>query len=315
MKPNEVMQVGEVILGRYIYKGDLNRIFSQKDFTSHNRKSYISEQDNNDDINVILTGIATETARYERMMGKKSYEEIKEDVKSNISKMIDQIVFDCVFGNNDRHSNNWGGIYNEEEGTFKIYPAFDNERIMGLSKSKDEMRMIVNSGKSLTDYHEREFFSRMGSFPVKSGIIYKDMLNYLFTYYPEYAISSSEKILNNIDEEYLNEVYDGFKDISKRGENIEELAESAELPESYRIFGLKMFSDRKSYVQHLIKTYDEYRDHDSLKNIDIDGLISRIEFNPYTIIDSYNANTQARLNKTHHVIPESYDEVEDLQVM
>ena len=264
--PYEIMHVGEVILSKYLKYSKYNHMNRKNDFSlTKVKRAQVIEQDENDDIDFIIQGIKKETTRYERQIGIKSDNEIQEDIDRNVSSIIDQVVFDCVFGNNDRHSNNWGGVYNQENGTFSVYPAFDNERILGFCKSKDEMRTLMNSGKDISEYQDKEFFSRMGVYPIVSGISYSNMLDYLYEYYPEYAMKSSKKILDNIDEEYLDSLYDGLNGISNSSETLHEATESIELPEAYRIFGLKMFRDRIDYLRRL---YDKRIDLINMNDID-----------------------------------------------
>ena len=109
-----------------------------------------------DNIDVVLGSIVAETIRYESRSGKCSSEQVKEDVKENLKSAIDMMVYDCMFGNNDRHSQNWAMYTDEENGKAKLYPLYDNERVLGLSIPVADLKRFVASGDLETKTEENE---------------------------------------------------------------------------------------------------------------------------------------------------------------
>ena len=245
--------LGEVILNRFKFQNSQKADEIKSNPKSDLKKGNIMTNDENDNVDFVINSIISETLRYERAMRKKSEEEIKQDINENISKIIDTVAYDCIFANNDRHSFNWAVFYDDEKGKVQVYPNYDNERVLGLSKTEYEVKKAINSGIDLSSYHETELFSRMGIYPINSGVTYKNMLNHIVENYSEYAIPSIQKITSKVDSEYIEKLYDSVIGISKRGVDAEELSEEDELPIEYRILGLNLFKERREFALDLIR--------------------------------------------------------------
>ena len=118
----------------------------------------------------------------------------EEDRKKLRQDIIDMIVFDCKFGNTDRHDDNFGlGVSNDGSGKVRFYPLFDNEAVLGfitpdsyVRKCKDDysklhpnfLWSLLNFG---TDFYrpadiasvERELFER---YPEETANAYQKVM-------------------------------------------------------------------------------------------------------------------------------------------
>lgn len=253
-KPRTSLIPGEGILGMYAVRNDeeVREVLKQTNRSESLYSGTILSQAQEDNVDIVLAAIIRETVDFESKLGKRSKDEIKDDVKQNLQDAIDMIVYDCVFGNHDRHSGNWAMEMDSETGKISLYPAYDNEAVLGLRRPEAEIRDAVSRPDVMPSVTDDILSSRMGFGKRNSGILYKDMLNYLVEKYPEFAISSIEKITSLVDENYVDSLYDSIKGISTRGEFSDELTEIDELPTAYRIFGMSAFCARRDYARSLI---------------------------------------------------------------
>ncbi len=253
-KPEEIIYPGEIIVNQF---RELNsewyqRILSNKENENlHiNRRFNTSEEDN---VDIILAAIQSETQKFEEISGKRSPENIQKDIEENLTNAIEMIVFDCILGNSDRHSQNWSMVYNNETGSVKMYPMYDNEAILGLREVYPKIKEIVNNGM----HDEEILLSRMGVAPMHSKVTYKTLLTHLIHYYPKYSIPAIKKIIDNITIDDLQNLYDAVNDITKRIEEKEELTEEAELPKEYKLFGMNLFEKRIAFAKKLVRQYQK----------------------------------------------------------
>lgn len=215
---------------------------------------YDRNLDNN--IDAVIEAIAYETMRYERKAGKVSSEEVAEDVKTNIQDAVDMAIYDCLFGNHDRHSSNWAMIYDSNLGKVKLYSNYDNEAVLGLRKPEAEVRKAVEDGDYL-NYADSHIFSRMGFGRVNSGVTAKSMLEYLVEKYPTYAIPSIERITESVSPDYVASLYDATEGITERSAFGNELTEEDELPYEYKVLGVTLYNERRDYARNLVKQFGE----------------------------------------------------------
>ena len=218
-------------------------------------------QDLEDNIDLAVLSIMNYTIQYEKNNTNKTKKEIASDVNENLRDFFDMVVYDCLFGNNDRHSGNWSLESNRSEGRVKLYPMYDNEAVLGLRKPIDEVRRVLSVPRGeLPDKLDEELFSRMGFGPNSSKVSYKEMLEYLIQKYPEYVIPSLKKITSRVDEDFINELYDGIKGIHLRGKDADELSIEDELPTEYGLVGRELFSSRKKFALELLKEKEKTKD-------------------------------------------------------
>ena len=260
------------------------------------RKGAFGTAVDDEHIEVILAAIDHRVRNYESSMGMRSPKEIEDDVKDARRKMIEMVVFDCAFGNNDRHSRNWGMMLDRTTGRASLYSAYDNERVLGLCMSELEMEKVVEAGDRMISMYQLRFqHSRIGFGAQKGGVFYEDMLEYLVEKYPEYAVPAIEKVVNNVKPRYVEELYDSAEDIEHRSNLVDELPPQERrrfvVPPTYKEFGVKMYNERYKFMQRLlmkeqnrsnIKEEKEIPYYSIIKDTSADKFISAKDVRPKT---------------------------------
>lgn len=253
LQPCQNMILGEMVVSSFEsnYREKYRELLSKSNSSVSDVQSRMS-LDPYDNIDVVLGSIVAETIRYESRSGKCSSEQVKEDVKENLKSAIDMMVYDCMFGNNDRHSQNWAMYTDEENGKAKLYPLYDNERVLGLSIPVADLKRFVASGDLETKTEENEL-SRMGIAPIHTGISYKYVLEHLVNNYPEYALPAIQRITDKVTVQDIEEMYDSTKGIVARSEFSDELTSEAELPEEYKTYGVALYTQRRAFARELLE--------------------------------------------------------------
>lgn len=258
--PEEEIYPGDFIVSKFRMHNpeEVDRILGEKIFDGSNlKKGNILTNSYEDNLEVILASIAWETMQYEKSFGIRTDEEIKEDIANNLRKVFEMLVYDCLFGNSDRHSANWAMAYNSNTGRVTMYPNYDNEAVLGLRKTEYEIKQAIQSDEAMNDFSENELYSRMGIAPIHSGVTYKNMLEYIVKKYPAFAIPSINKITSAVSVEDIEELYDYAKGITKRSQDADELTEEDELPEEFKIFGVRLYSERRDYALMLVREFQK----------------------------------------------------------
>lgn len=216
----------ELIPGKIVVEGlKMDNPEKYEELSSSSR--YYYGDANNNNIEIILASI-------ENTMKKAGIPSHKiEEVKS---KMIQMAIFDCAFGNNDRHDENWSMSYiGKNRETLDLYPAYDNERVLGLYENLDLISHAVNSEK-VPEVSTEVLTSRIG-FPGKpEKVKYYELLEYLGEHYPEVTKQTIQTILNNV----------SSKDVAQM------LSEMEDLPPEYIEFGTLMFSERRKTLERVL---------------------------------------------------------------
>lgn len=256
--PEEELFSGETIINKF--KMNNPEIFYkilQKNSLENLKKGSITTNLAEDNIEIILATIAWETKKFEEARDIRTKEEIKEDIARNLTKTIEMVAYDCLFGNSDRHSVNWSMKYNVQAGTVEMYSNYDNEAVLGLRKTEYEIKKAVESEEATKQFSQNELHSRMGISPINSGVTYKNMLEYLISKYPSLTIPAIIKITNNVPVEFVASLYDASFCITSRSEDASELQETDELPEEFKTFGVRLYSERRDYAIELVKKFQE----------------------------------------------------------
>ena len=145
------------------------------------------------------------------------------------------VVYDCAFGNNDRHDENWSIARDVSTNNLRLYPAYDNERVLGLYENQDLIKNSVDKN-NVQDVSKSLLTSRIGIPGHPEKVTYDIMLQYLSEHYPEETLEFMTGIVQNVSEE----------DISSILSNLEGL------PSEYIEFGTSTYSDRKKTMEKLI---------------------------------------------------------------
>ena len=259
-KDNSILLPGEVVINKFMNKNpeEFKKLMAKVNNMSIpsiiDPISISSAIDENIDISIVTAML--EVKDFEKNNGNFSEAEIEKDMKKAAQYLIDMTIYDCIFGNSDRHSQNWSMELEQETGKARIYPAYDNEAVLGLRKSEREITQAMESSKKADEYSDRVLFSRMGFGSIHSGVKYEHMLQHLIDTYPDLAIPSINRIISNIDEVYIQNLYDGLRGISKRGDSVGELNLADELPEQYISFGTRLINRRLEFTRDLLKKYN-----------------------------------------------------------
>ena len=224
-------------------------------------KGNISTNDYDDNVDLVIAAIVAETKEYEEKMGCRTAEQIKEDVDTNIRAAIEMVVYDCIFGNSDRHSQNWAMVYDPKLGTVRMYPNYDNEAVLGLRKTEYEIKEAVRKISGVSEFSKNELFSRMGFSPINSGVTYQNMLEHLINKYPSYTVPAMQRMTDLVTEKDIDDLYQASEGITFRSEDKEELSNDAELPVAFRVFGTRLYHERREFARELLRRYKEKQEY------------------------------------------------------
>ncbi len=127
--------------------------------------------------------------------------------------LVDMIMFDCKFGNRDRHDENYG-LAVSHDGSVRLYPPFDNEYILGMAEGLN----VLDKYKGNIDGHiYSEIYSRMNFGCNDSHLPVKDTVRELFKAYPKESEIAYGKVrkFTQTDLTALLEDFEGLDDIHK----------------------------------------------------------------------------------------------------
>ncbi len=174
---------------------------------------------------------------------------VENRVKNNRLQAIEMIIYDCLYGNNDRHTDNWSmvQIYDNNRADIALYPLYDNERVLGLYENQYTVESVLeskNSSKKIDDI----LFSRMRVPGEKNKFSnYRDVLTYIMHKYPEEAARILERHLKTNTPEKVN-TFLRFCD---------------GLPTCYIDFANSMYKDRYFFAKELLEKKKNFKDKQS----------------------------------------------------
>lgn len=251
LKRSQNLVLGETVVNAFAgrFPEKFQQIISQN--TCREPKK-MAVMDVEDDIDLVIAAIISQTIQYERQLGICSEDEIKDDVNENLQDAFNMFAYDCILGNNDRHSQNWAMCADTATGRMQMYPLYDNERILGLSKPEVEVRKAV-SKDNLEHMTDSDNLSRMGISPIHTGVTYKRVLEHLVEKYPEYAIPAIQRLTDRIHIQDVDELYQASFGITKISEAANELTDEDELPQEYMKYGTTLFAERRAFARDLLE--------------------------------------------------------------
>lgn len=222
LERNQMLEHGKVVIDSY---------------TSNNYELFKdTKSDFDNSIEVSLSAIEYETRRfYEKSSIPRTLEYIEEKVAENRRSAINMIIYDCLYGNNDRHDENWALVKDSEGRAIELYPLYDNERILGLYENIRTIEYALEHNM-VEEESEKILFSRMtvpGETDKKSS--YKDVLKYMIENYSETQELLSKHLKGNTPR------------------TVRMYLESCEgLPRQYIAFGSKMYEARYEFARDLL---------------------------------------------------------------
>lgn len=228
LNQNDILEAGEVTIERFQEKNEDR----YREIIKDERK----KPDINNNIELVLSAVAFRVEDFYRTTGNYSEEFIQSRIEQTKKRIIEMVVYDCLYGNYDRHDANWS-MYIKANQDIDLYPLYDNEKVLGLYESQDFIEKALRS-ENMENITEETFFSMMHvPGETKEHSTYKDMFTYLMRTYPH----ETEEILT--------------KQLSKNtDEHIKRYLEDCEgLPSAYINFGTQMYAYRRNFVRDLLE--------------------------------------------------------------
>ncbi len=210
--------------------------------------NYKSESNSSDNLEIVLSSIENKTRDFYKSKEGCFQEYIELKVKNNRSRAIKMMVYDCLYGNNDRHDENWAMKRNSRD--IEMYPLYDNERVLGLYENQNFIEDALKKGM-VEEISEGHLFSRMYVPEEKKGQSnYKDVLEYLLNNYTDETTTALKVLLNNSTCDIVN----GY------------LKSCEGLPQCYIEFGTKMYKSRYDFAKNMYRQYEEKENKKSSEN-------------------------------------------------
>ncbi len=296
------LEHGESVVSSFEYENPskVNNILEKSPSysTIFPRKGAFGTASTDEHIEIILAAIDYRVRNFESAIGKRTPEQIEQDVKDARRKMIEMVVYDCAFGNNDRHSRNWGLMLDRNEGRATVYSAYDNERVLGLCSSEYEMNKLVEAGpKMMSLFQLKAHYSRIGFGSQKGGVYYEDMLEYLVEKHPEYAIPAIEKVVRNVKPRFVEELYDSLEDIDLRSSKVDELPPEQRakfvVSGAFKEFGMRMYNERYNFMQRLLNKQIKKIDTLEQKSDPHYSIIKDTKTNQFIVVNNNPKQKQA----------------------
>ena len=131
-----------------------------------------------------------------------------EEADKLVKQLISVCLMDCLTNYNDRHTKNFGIVFDKKTGKAHPIGSFDNGECLALRLSQQEMKAYISGVK---DYkHLMDICqSRIGSMTV-SFISFDELLDHVFFYYFKHADETAKNIIENCKAKNINEIVDNI---------------------------------------------------------------------------------------------------------
>lgn len=151
---------------------------------------------------------------------------------------FDMCAFDLLFGNRDRHDDNFGLKIDQETNELSFYHLFDDEQILGFQEPKSSAEVCLRNEREYKKFMENELTSCIGIPEKTQQIKSVELLRYLLSKYP-------------------NEIIDSLQDIGRyQFSDLESLLDRIEnLSEPHKNFAKRIFLDRQKEVGQIVEEH------------------------------------------------------------
>lgn len=68
------------------------------------------------------------------------------------NEYLKMLVFDALIGNNDRHDENWGFLYDRKKHMFKLSPIYDNASCLTSGETEERVNILLQDNNCLEKY-------------------------------------------------------------------------------------------------------------------------------------------------------------------
>ena len=233
LEREDTLEAGKIIIERFKarYRESYERII----------KDDKCKGDVNDNVELVFASSISQVADFYRMKGIYSEEFIQAKIQQTRKRIIEMIVYDCLYGNYDRHDENWSMHIKGNE-NIDLYPLYDNERVLGLYENQSFIEDTLRN-QEVEKKTDENFFSRMHvPGETKKNSTYKEMLEYLMNTYPQ----ETREILQ--------------KQLSRHtAESIRKLLEECEgLPSVYVDFATQMYTYRNAFAKGVLQNIKNF---------------------------------------------------------
>lgn len=168
----------------------------------------------------------------------------KEGQENKIPKIrkafFDMCAFDMIFANRDRDAEDFGFRINEKTGEIDFYPLFDNEQILGMQETEEEVSKHLSSDDAFKLFKTKVLTSYMGIPSQPILVPFATLLEYLL-------------------ENYENEILSSIADISRYTvSDLQEIMNMCDgLSEGHKTLAIKIYTERLKDINKIIENFKQ----------------------------------------------------------
>lgn len=153
---------------------------------------------------------------------------------------FDMCAFDLLYGNRDRHDDNFGLRINQETNELSFYHLFDDEQILGMQETSTAAELYMRNDREYKKFMENELTSCIGIPEKTQQIKSVELLRYLLEKYPDEIIDSIQDISRY-----------QFSDL----ENLLDKVENLSMP--HKMLAKRIFKDRRKEIGEIVAEYTQ----------------------------------------------------------
>lgn len=172
-------------------------------------------------------------------------ENVDNEAWNNYLRML---IFDCLIGNNDRHDENWGLLYDKNVGKFKLAPIYDNASCLTSGETDERVLQLLTNDSMLEKYINNSRPPNLyKNFYDSKHYKHYDLMQYLIEKYR----NLKDLIIEMLKYDYLSYTEDVVSEILK-----------LDIPEIYQINSnrkaliLKILEKRQAKLKDLIDVHN-----------------------------------------------------------
>ena len=169
LNQNDILEAGKVTIERFQEKNEDR----YREIIKDERK----KPDINNNIELVLSAVAFRVEDFYRTTGNYSEEFIQSKIEQTRKRIIEMVVYDCLYGNYDRHDENWS-MHIKANQDIDLYPLYDNEKVLGLYESQDFIEKALKSENMENITEETDFEKYINEHMPNNGIYISEVYVY-----------------------------------------------------------------------------------------------------------------------------------------